>query len=61
VRLDEKKKTGRPLKLTEARFRRMIFLIREGNTNSAACRIEAPDNFAVIYGEKWDAKHDLRE
>src|SRR6267378_4236086 len=40
VRLDDKKKTGRPLKLTEARFRRMIVLIREGNTNSAACRIE---------------------
>jgi hypothetical protein len=40
VRLDEKKKTGRPLKLTEARFRRMIVLIRDGNTNSAACRIE---------------------
>jgi hypothetical protein len=40
VRLDEKKKTGRPLKLTEARFRRMVALIREGNTNSAACRIE---------------------
>jgi hypothetical protein len=38
VRLDEKKKTGRPLKLTEARFRRMLALIREGNT--AACRIE---------------------
>jgi hypothetical protein len=40
VRLDEKKKTGRPLKMTEARFCRMIDLIREGNTNSAACRIE---------------------
>ena len=40
MRLDDKKKTGRPLKLTEARFRRMIVLIREGNTNSAACRIE---------------------
>ena len=40
VRLDDKKKTGRPLKLTESRFRRMIVLIREGNTNSAACRIE---------------------
>jgi len=40
VRLDGKKKTGRPLKLIEARFRRMIVLIREGNTNSAACRIE---------------------
>jgi hypothetical protein len=40
VRLDDKKKTGRPLKLTEARFRRMLALIREGNTNSAACRIE---------------------
>jgi hypothetical protein len=34
------KKTGRPLKLTEARFRRMLDLIREGNTNTAACRIE---------------------
>jgi hypothetical protein len=40
VRLDDKKKTGRPLKLTESRFRRMIVLIREGKTNSAACRIE---------------------
>jgi hypothetical protein len=40
VRLDDKKKTGRPLKLTEARFRRMLVLIREGNTNSGACRIE---------------------
>jgi hypothetical protein len=40
VRVDEKKKTGRPLKLTEARFRRMLALIRDGNTNSAACRIE---------------------
>ena len=38
--LEDKKKTGRPLKLTEARFRRMLGLIREGNTNSAACRIE---------------------
>jgi hypothetical protein len=34
LRLDEKKKTGRPLRLTEARFRRMIVLIREGNTNA---------------------------
>ncbi len=34
VRLDDKKKTGRPLKLTEARFHRMLGLIREGNTNS---------------------------
>jgi len=40
VRLEDKKKTGRPLKLTETRFRRMIVLIREGNTNSAVCRIE---------------------
>jgi hypothetical protein len=40
VRLDEKKKTGRPLKLTQARFRRMLALIRDGHTNSAACRIE---------------------
>ena len=40
MRLDDKKKTGRPLKLTEARFRRMIVLIREGSTNSSACRIE---------------------
>ena len=40
MRVDDKKKTGRPLKLTEARFRRMTVLIREGNTNSAACRIE---------------------
>lgn len=40
VVLEDKKKTGRPLKLTEARFRRMLGLIREGNTNVAACRIE---------------------
>jgi hypothetical protein len=40
VRLDEKKKTRRPLKLTEARFRRTLALIGDGNTNSAACRIE---------------------
>jgi hypothetical protein len=40
VVLDGKKKTGRPLKLTEARFRRMLGLIREGHTNSAACAIE---------------------
>jgi hypothetical protein len=40
VQLEDKKKTGRPLKLTEARFRRMLALIREGNTNTAACRIE---------------------
>jgi len=38
--LEDKKKTGRPLKLTEARFRRMLGLIREGHTNSAACAIE---------------------
>jgi hypothetical protein len=35
-----KKKTGRPLNLTEVRFRRMLALIPDGNTNSAACRIE---------------------
>jgi hypothetical protein len=40
VLLDDKKRTGRPLKLTEARFRRLLGLIREGHTNSAACRIE---------------------
>jgi hypothetical protein len=40
VVLEDKKKTGRPLKLTEARFRRMLGLIREGHTNSAACTIE---------------------
>jgi hypothetical protein len=40
VRLDDKKKTGRPLKLTESRFRRMLALIRDSSTNSAACRIE---------------------
>jgi hypothetical protein len=40
VVLEDKKKTGRPLRLNEARFRRMLGLIREGNTNSAACRIE---------------------
>ena len=40
MQLEEKKKTGRPLRLTEARFRRMLGLIREGHTNSAACAIE---------------------
>jgi hypothetical protein len=40
VVLEDKKKTGRPLRLTDARFRRMLALIREGNTNTAACRIE---------------------
>jgi hypothetical protein len=40
VRLDDKKRTGRPLKLTDARFRRMLSLICEGHTNTAACRIE---------------------
>jgi hypothetical protein len=40
VELPIQRKGGRPLKLTEARFRRMLTLIREGNTNSAACRIE---------------------
>jgi hypothetical protein len=34
------RRVGRPTKLTEARFRRIIALIREGKTNSAACRIE---------------------
>ena len=38
-----RKKTGRPLKFTEPRFRRMLTLIREGHTNSAACRIEGID------------------
>ena len=38
--LEDKKKTGRPLKLTAMRFRRMLELIRQGHTNSAACRIE---------------------
>jgi hypothetical protein len=40
VLVDDVKPTGRPLKLTSARFRRMLALIREGHTNSAACRIE---------------------
>lgn len=47
VRLDEKKKGGRPLKLTEARFRRMLALIQEGHTTNAACRIEG------IYYATW--------
>jgi hypothetical protein len=38
--LQGKKKTGRPLRVTEARFRRMLELVREGHTNTAACRIE---------------------
>jgi hypothetical protein len=33
-------KKGRPLRLTESRFHRMLALIREGDTNTAACRIE---------------------
>jgi hypothetical protein len=37
---DKKNRGGRPLRLTETRFRRMLGLIRDGNTNSAACRIE---------------------
>jgi hypothetical protein len=40
VVLDDKKKGGRPLKLTDARFRRMLTLIREGHTNTATCKIE---------------------
>jgi hypothetical protein len=35
-----KKKTGRPPRLTKARFDRMLDLIRAGNTNTASCRIE---------------------
>ena len=40
VELPGKKRTCRPLKVTEARFRRMLTLIREGHTNTAACRVE---------------------
>lgn len=40
VELSSQRKVGRPVKLTEARFRRIIALIREGQTNNAACRIE---------------------
>lgn len=40
VEVPVRRKGGRPVKLTEARFRRLLVLIREGNTNSAACRIE---------------------
>ena len=40
VQLPNRRNVGRPVKLTEARFRRIIALIREGQTNNAACRIE---------------------
>lgn len=43
VRIEEKNKGGRPPKLTEARFVRILQLIREGNVNTAACRIERID------------------
>lgn len=43
VQIGEKNKGGRPPKLTEARFARMLQLIREGNTNTAVCRIERID------------------
>jgi hypothetical protein len=60
VRLDDKKKTGRPLKLTEARFRRMLVLIREGNTNTAACRIEGISyvtwRFHIQQKPRWRAE-----
>jgi hypothetical protein len=63
VRLDDKKKTGRPLKLTESRFRRMIVLIREGNTNSAACRIEGISyvTWRFHIQQKPDWRADLAE
>jgi hypothetical protein len=60
VRLDEKKKAGRPIKLTEARFRRMLQLIRDGNTNSAVCRIEGVDyatwRFHIQHKPEWRAE-----
>jgi hypothetical protein len=60
VRLDNEKKTGRPIKLTEARFRRMLQLIREGNTNSAVCRIEGVDyatwRFHIQNKPQWRAE-----
>jgi hypothetical protein len=40
VELPTRRKGGRPLKLTEERFHRLLALIREGHTNSGACRIE---------------------
>ena len=40
VELPGKKKTGRPLKVTEARFRRVLGWIRDGHTTTAACRVE---------------------
>jgi hypothetical protein len=43
VRIGEKNKGGRPVKLTEARFARILELIREGTVNTAACRIERID------------------
>jgi hypothetical protein len=43
VQIGEKNKGGRPVKLTEARFARILALIREGNVNTVACRIERID------------------
>src|SRR6266478_10161920 len=43
VQIGEKNKGGRPPKLTEARFVRMLALIHEGHTNTAVCRIERID------------------
>jgi hypothetical protein len=43
VQIGEKNKGGRPTKLTEARFARILQLIREGHVNTAACRIERID------------------
>jgi len=40
VELPSRRKGGRPLKLTEERFHWLLALIREGHTNSGACRIE---------------------
>jgi len=60
VRIEEKNKGGRPLKLTEARFARMLQLIREGNTNTAVCRIERIDYSTwrdhIIQKPEWRAR-----
>jgi hypothetical protein len=59
VRVDGKKKTGRPIKLTPARFKRMLDLIREGHTVNAACQIEGVSyvnwRFHVRENPEWQA------
>ncbi len=60
VRIEEKNKGGRPTKLTEARFARILQLIREGQVNTAACRIERIDYSTwrdhIIQKPDWRAR-----